>query len=149
MVTGLLHLHSSLRYIVLLTLLYAIVKGWQAGKDKVDGKERRPYLIAMIFAHIQLLLGLGLYFMGENGLTALNSLFDTGASLLSSLGFFGIIHFVLMVTAITVITKAHSLAKKNATHRRVVRLMLLALLIILVAIPWPFYGYGRGFFAGM
>ena len=108
MVTGLLHLHSSLRYIVLLALVYAIVKGWQAGERKVEGEERRPYLIAMIVAHIQLLLGLGLYFMGENGLTALNSLFDTGSGLLSSLGFFGIIHFVLMVIAITLITKAHS-----------------------------------------
>ena len=98
--------------IVLAALLYAIIKGWKAGEQAVEGKERRPYLIAMIVAHIQLLLGLGLYFMGENGLTALNSLFDTGASLFSSLGFFGIIHFVLMVTAITLITKAHSLAKK-------------------------------------
>tara|TARA_B100000963_G_scaffold355367_1_gene373484 strand:+ start:121 stop:525 length:405 start_codon:yes stop_codon:yes gene_type:complete len=133
---------------VLAALLYAIIKGFQAGEHKVDDKERCPYLIAMVVAHIQLLLGLGLYFMGENGLTALDSLFDAGASLLSSLGFFGIIHFVLMVTAITVITKAHSLAKKNATHRRVVHLMLLALLIILAAIPWPFYGYGRGFFPG-
>lgn len=149
METGLLHLHSSLRYIVLAALLYAIIKGWKAGEQAVEGKERRPYLIAMIVAHIQLLLGLGLYFMGENGLTALNSLFDTGASLFSSLGFFGIIHFVLMVTAVTLITKAHSLAKKNATHRRVVRLMLFALLIVLVAIPWPFYGYGSGFFPGM
>ena len=149
METGLLHLHSSLRYVVLAALLYAIIKGWKAGEQAVKGKERRPYLIAMIVAHIQLLLGLGLYFVGENGLTALNSLFDTGASLFSSLGFFGIIHFVLMVTAITLITKAHSLAKKNATHRRVVRLMLFALLIVLIAIPWPFYGYGHGFFPGM
>ena len=149
METGLLHLHSSLRYVVLAALLYAIIKGWKAGEQAVEGKERRPYLIAMIAAHIQLLLGLGLYFAGENGLTALNSLFDTGASLFSSLGFFGIIHFVLMVTAITLITKAHSLAKKNATHRRVVRLMLFALLIVLIAIPWPFYGYGHGFFPGM
>ena len=149
METGLLHLHSSLRYVVLAALLYAIIKGWKAGEQAVKGKERRPYLIAMIVAHIQLLLGLGLYFVGENGLTALNSLFDTGASLFSSLGFFGIIHFVLMVIAITLITKAHSLAKKNATHRRVVRLMLFALLIVLIAIPWPFYGYGHGFFPGM
>ena len=149
METGLLHLHSSLRYIVLAALLYAIIKGWKAGEQAVEGKERRPYLIAMIVAHIQLLLGLGLYFTGENGLTALNSLFDTGASLFSSLGFFGIIHFVLMVTAITLITKAHSLAKKNATHRSVVRLMLFALLIVLIAIPWPFYGYGRGWLAAM
>ena len=149
METGLLHLHSSLRYVVLAALLYAIIKGSKAGEQAVEGKERRPYLIAMIVAHIQLLLGLGLYFAGENGLTALNSLFDTGASLFSSLGFFGIIHFVLMVTAITLITKAHSLAKKNATHRRVVRLMLFALLIVLIAIPWPFYGYGHGFFPGM
>ena len=149
MVTGLLHLHSSLRYIVLAALVYAIIIGWQAGEQAVDGKERRPYRIAMIVAHIQLLLGLGLYFMGENGLAALSGFFDTGASLFSSLGFFGIIHFVLMVTAITVITKAHSMAKKNASHRRVVRLMLLALIVILVAIPWPFYGYGRGWLAAM
>ena len=103
----------------------------------------------MIVSHIQLLLGLGLYFIGENGLTALDILFDTEVSLLSSLGFFGIIHLMLMVTAITLITKAHSLAKKNKIHRRVVHLMFLALLIVLIAIPWPFYGYGRGFFPGM
>ena len=149
MVTGLLHLHSSLRYIVLLALVYAIVKGWKAGEKQVEGKERSPYLIAMITAHIQLLLGLGLYFMGENGLTALNSLLDTGAGLFSSLGFFGVVHFVLMVTAITFITRGHSLAKKNAPHRKVLSLMLLALIIIFVAIPWPFYGYGRGWLAAM
>ena len=47
-----------------------------------------PYLVAMIFAHIQLLLGLVLYFAGSNGLVAFNDYLALGGSILGPLGFF-------------------------------------------------------------
>ena len=149
MLTGLLHLHSSLRYVVLFALIYAIVSGFRGGQNAVQGKERRPYLVAMIFAHIQLLLGLVLYFVGSNGLVAFNDYLALGGSILGPLGFFGIFHALLMVCAITLITIGHSKAKKGAHHARIAIFMLIALILVLVAIPWPFHGLHRGLFPGM
>ena len=149
MLTGLIHLHSSLRYVVLFALIYAICKGFQGGQTAVKGKLRRPYLVAMIFAHIQLLLGLVLYFLGSNGLVAFDNYMTLGGSILGPLGFFGVFHALLMVCAISLITIGHSKAKREAHHSRIAVFMLIALFLIVIAIPWPFYGLHRGFFPGM
>jgi hypothetical protein len=56
--------------------------------------------------------------------------------------FFGIIHLSLMLTAIIVITIGSALAKRKTVDRDKFRTMLqwfsIALIIILIAIPWPF-----------
>ena len=60
-----LHLHSLLRWVVLILLVVAFVKsvsGLVQKKDYTKG-DGKIGLYLMIFAHIQLLIGLALYFM--------------------------------------------------------------------------------------
>lgn len=56
--------------------------------------------------------------------------------------FFGMIHSLLMLVAIIVITFGSALAKRKTTDREKFKTMLywfsIALIIILIAIPWPF-----------
>ena len=58
-----LHLHSGLRYVVLILILLAIVKsiiGWVSKKEYSKGDDKIG-LFLMITAHLQLLIGLFLY----------------------------------------------------------------------------------------
>lgn len=135
-------LHSTLRWLVLISLLIAI---YRAGKGyfrnavftKSDNAVR--HWTATI-AHIQLLAGMALYsqspvikYFWKNFSTAKET-FD--------LLFFGLIHSLLMFTAIIVITIGSAMAKRKATDRERFKTMLtwyaIALLIIFLAIPWPF-----------
>jgi hypothetical protein len=65
--------------------------------------------------------------------------------------FFWVEHPVLMILAIILITVARGKAK-NLNYKSVTWLLIIALLAILVAVPWPFrdiVGNGRTWFPGM
>ena len=69
--------------------------------------------------------------------------------------FFAIEHMIGMLIAIILIHIGYSYSKKNVSdtikHKRTVLLFGLALLIILISIPWPFriVGADRHWFPGM
>ena len=121
---ALLHAHSGLRYIVLLLLLIAIFQGFMgmSGKKVFTNGNRKIALFAMISCHIQLLLGLVLYFFGNVGLATI-----TNPELDSVMGnpaarFWGVEHITGMILAIALITIGHSKSKKanedKASKRR-------------------------------
>ena len=63
-------LHSYLAYIVLAVLIVAVVNaimGFSGNKLFTLEKDFRIGLFALIFAHLQLLVGLILYFISPNG----------------------------------------------------------------------------------
>ena len=61
METGLSHLHSLLRWVLLLLLIIAIVKSFS--KDTYTEGNRKLALFTLIMAHVQLILGVSLYFI--------------------------------------------------------------------------------------
>lgn len=138
----LIFLHSVFRWLVLISLLFAIYrayKGYSKGMpfSKTDNASR--HWTATI-AHIQLMIGMLLYiksplvqYFWKNMSTAVKSL---------DASFFALIHFVLMLAAIVVLTIGSAMAKRKQADREKFKTMLtwfsLALLIILIAIPWPF-----------
>jgi hypothetical protein len=71
------------------------------------------------------------------------------------LRFFAIEHTLGMLIAIIMVHIGYSYAKKNMSdlikHRRTILFYSLALLIMLISIPWPFraVGAGRSWFPGM
>ena len=87
----------------------------------------------MISAHTQLLVGLGLYFVSP---------YVQFRSTVPENRFFTMEHSTMMVVAIIFMTLARILSKKgktdNAKFKRLFIFSLLALLIIIMAIPWPF-----------
>jgi hypothetical protein len=91
-------------------------------------------------SHIQLVLGIVLYsqspivkYFWKNFNEAKES-FD--------ILFFGMIHMILMLLSITLITIGSAVSKRKLSDKEKFRTMLvyygIALIIILVAIPWPF-----------
>lgn len=141
MYTGFLHLHSFLRYIVVILLIYAIVKslmGWLYKKPftKLDGKVG---LFLMISCHVQLLIGLALY-----GISPLirSYLKDFAGSMHNEVERFWVMeHGVGMIIAIALVTIGRIVSKKktddNAKHRISFIYYFIAFLIIFFLIPWP------------
>lgn len=153
-----LHLHNLLRWVVLILLLISIVKaytGWQKKKTFTDG-DRRIWLFTLISAHTTFLVGLYLVIWGRLGW--LKVTLPEGESVMSNkyYRFFLVEHPLFMLVAIVLITLGYGMAKKpipdQNKFKRAFWLFLVALLMILVAIPWPFrevIGVGRGWIPGM
>ncbi len=155
MYTGLLHLHSVLRWVILILLLVAIYKSFADRNKAFTAGHRKTGLFLMICADIMLLLGLYQWVTGPWGLKSIQT---NGMSVVmknASFRFFAIEHLVGMLIAIILIHVGYSYAKKDVPdsvrHKRAVLFYGLALLIILIMIPWPFraVGAGRTWFPGM
>lgn len=146
MYTGLLHAHSGLRWIVLVLIVWALIKaisGW-TGKKEYQKSDRLSALLALIFTHIQLLIGLVLYFISPK------VSFESGVMESSVLRFYTVEHILMMIIAIGLITFGFSSAKRLQAsldkHKRIAITYGIGLLIMLASIPWPFRGLGTGWF---
>lgn len=143
-------LHSLLRWIILILLIAAIVKsyGGMVSRRPFSTADRKLGLFLMISAHSTLLLGLVLWLFGALGLETARDQ-GMGAVMKNAvLRYWVVEHFFGMLVAIVLITIGKGAAKKNipdgSKFRRSFWLFLLALVIILVTIPWPFRaGVGR------
>lgn len=150
MYTGLLHLHSALRYVLLIVLILAIIRafaGW-FGKKEFTGTDNRFSLITLIVTHTQFVIGLLLYFISPIVQRALS---DMGAAMKeTTLRFWAVEHIALMLVAVVMITIGRSSSKKAVDavkkHQRVALFFLIGLILILVSIPWPFSRVPRPWF---
>lgn len=132
----LLKFHSGLRYIVLLLIWLAIVQafvGWFGKRNYSEGN-RKLNLFAMISAHVQLLIGLILYFFSP--FVKLDDMATTMKD--AATRYWTVEHSVMMIFALVLITIGHARSKKAgegaAKHRLIAIFYTLALLVILVAI---------------
>ncbi len=142
MSTLLLFLHSLFRWLVLAFLLYSIARafiGYTQNKTSTATDNTIRHLTATV-AHIQLIIGMILYTQspivknfwqdGEMGLHQVD------------LTFYGIIHIILMITAIVLLTVGSAMAKRRSLDKEKFKTILIwftiALVLILIAIPWPF-----------
>ncbi len=154
---GLLHLHNFLRWFVLIFALWTIFKsaGGMNGGKAFGKSDKRPALLLMITCDIQLLLGLMLYFTGAWGLKNIQNMGGMGAIMKDKVSrFWGVEHITGMLIAIILVHIAYSSLKKDipdgAKFKKLFWYTLIALVIILATIPWPFReGIGRALFPGM
>jgi uncharacterized membrane protein len=145
METGLLHLHSILRWIILLLLLVCLVQALSK-----SGGLKKTSLWLLISAHLMLLIGLYQLIAGRFGI--MKGL-PEGVELMKDkfYRFFWVEHPLMMVIAIILITIARGKAKV-LNYKTTAWLLLIALIVILAAVPWPFreiVGDGRTWFPGM
>jgi hypothetical protein len=153
MYTGLVHLHSVLRWVVLLLLIVAIIRhlsGMTARKPFTNG-DRKTGLFLMIAAHTQFLIGLILWFIGDWGYKLLQQSGMSEVMKNPAQRFWVIEHNTGMLIAIILITIGRGVSRKNlpdlSKHRRTFWFFLIALLIILASVPWPGReGIGRPLF---
>jgi len=145
METGMLHLHSILRWIILLLLLVCLLQAILKSTAV-----RKTSLWLLISAHLMLIIGLYQLIAGRYGI--MKGL-PAGVELMKDkfYRFFWIEHPLLMILAIILITVARGKAK-NLNYKSVTWLLIIALLAIFAAVPWPFreiVGEGRTWFPGM
>ena len=145
MYNGLLHAHSGLRWIVLILLLAAIFNAFSKKKNGTwTARDKKVTLFAMIFTHIQLLIGLVLYFISPK------VTFGEGMMSDSILRFYAVEHLVTMLPAIVLITMGYSKSKRASSDAKkfslVATFYLIGLILILAGIPWPFRIPGAGWF---
>lgn len=147
----LLRSHSGLRWILLILVLGAIFRAvTNMSSGKFTALDDKLSLFSLITAHIQLLLGLGLYFISPFVKAAIAA--GMGEAMNDSvLRFWMIEHMFGMLIGITLITIGRISAKKAAEDkikfRKIALYFSVGLLIILATIPWPFREFlGRGWF---
>lgn len=142
----LLHLHSIGRWIVLILLIIAIFNSMVAGKRPFIRTDARTGLILTIFADLMLLVGLVLWFLGPKGYALIQQSGMAAIMRDPVQRFFVMEHNVGMLIAIILMHIGKAQGKKaisdRAKHRRTMIFYLLALLIILASIPWPFRALG-------
>ncbi|MGB5369867.1 MAG: hypothetical protein WBN18_05510 [Flavobacteriaceae bacterium] len=133
--------HSYLAYIVLAVLFLAVANafiGLMGNKVFNLQKDLRLSLFALIFAHIQLLVGLVLFFVSQNGLKAIQTLGMGGLNAPSRL--LAVEHPFINIIAIILITIGWSRHKKfmegSKKFRSIAIFYGLGLVLILSRIPW-------------
>ena len=141
MYTGFLHLHDTLRWLLLLSLITTLVKyliGWFGGQrwKKTDN------LMGIVFTSLmdlQLLSGLVLYLF----LSPITKLaFDDfgGAMKNADLRFYAVEHIAMMLIAVVLVHIGRAKSKKansDVAKFRIATIFYgLALVVILAAIPW-------------
>jgi uncharacterized membrane protein YozB (DUF420 family) len=139
MYTSLLHLHSTLRYVVLILILVSIFQALTAGNKPYTNTNKKINLFTLISAHLQLVIGLVLYFISPN--------VDFSKMSDPVFRYWNVEHITMMIIGIALITVGYAKAKRaveaKSKHKAIGIFYTLAVLIILVSIfsmkgrnPW-------------
>jgi hypothetical protein len=144
-----LHIHSVGRWIVLLLLIFAILNSLIAADRPYIRTDNRLGTLLTIFADIMLLIGFYLWYAGPRGYKTYQAIGNMSAVMKDSVArFFVVEHLAGMLIAIILIHIGKAQGKKKISdrskHRRTMIFYLVALLIILASVPWPFRMVGTG-----
>ena len=147
MYEGLKHAHSGIRWIFLALIIYAVINAfikWRSGAAYTES-DRKAGLFTFIFSHIQLLIGLVLYFISPKV-----GSFSSAVMKEPVARFFTVEHLTMMLLGIILISIGYSKAKRAVDSTQKFKttfiFFLVGLLVILSRIPWPFQQYGAGWF---
>lgn len=142
----LLGIHSWNRWIVLILAVALVVVAWQKWLSKASTTDTtsRLSVFFIISVDIQLLLGIFLLFVSPMIATFMD---DPGAAMgQTSVRFWAMEHTVMMLIA-TIIAhigrvKLKKAADPIAGNRSAAIMFTIALIVMLVSIPWPFLSWG-------
>jgi hypothetical protein len=145
--TVLLYLHSWSRWLVLvfgLIALYRAYVGWK-GRRRFVGADNGMGASFVGSMHLQVLLGLGLYFgLSPWGLKAMQT---AGAMKDPTKRFFGMEHVAVMLLAAVLAQVGRSLSKKatddTRKHKKAFIYFGIALVLVLLMIPWGIWNPER------
>ncbi len=135
MYNGLLHTHSLLRYFILVALIVVIVKAviGLANKQPYGKWDNKLGLYLFIFTHMQLLVGLVLYFISPFVKFGSDTMSDKATR------YWTVEHVFAMLIAVVLITLARTTSKRmtndEAKHKRMAIFNFVALAVI-IAMIW-------------
>lgn len=131
--------HSGWAYLALLLLVFAVINSFlgMSSKKEFTPKDRKIALLGLIATHIQLVVGLILYFVSPLGKASLGNMDDSAVRLTS------LEHPLINIIAIVLITVGWSKHKKAITSEAKFKTIAifygLGLLLILSRIPWKLW----------
>lgn len=131
--------HSGWAYIALLLLVIAVVNAaiGMFSKKEFTGRDRKIALFGLVGTHIQILVGLILYFVSPLGLASFGNMSDKALRLTS------LEHPLINIIAVILITVGWSKHKKLLTSESKFKTFAifygLGLLLILSRIPWKLW----------
>lgn len=132
METGLVHLHSLLRWLTVIFLVVAIIKslsGW-LGKKEYNKSDNLVAVLLLSFTHTQALVGLALYFI-RSWYTQMSNMG------VSAVRFWAVEHWLIMLIAIVLITIGRVKSKKaendELKHKKGAIFYIIAFVLILWA----------------
>lgn len=136
-----LELHSYLAFVVLAFLFLAVanaILGLLGNKMFTPQKDFRLSLFTLILCHLQLIIGLLLYFISPNGLNAVQELGMGGMN--SAARLLAVEHPFVNILAIALVTIGWSRHKKFMEGKKKFKSIALfyglGLLLVLSRIPW-------------
>lgn len=137
--------HSGLRWIFLLLFILALVYLYQSAFRGKDNKKAILFSrLTLIVGHIQLLIGLVLYFISPKVIFMASSMKETLTR------FYLVEHISLMFIAVILMTIAFSKNKNFVAYgskgKKLFYLYSISLMLIIISIPWPFRNLGAGWF---
>ena len=133
--------HSGWAYLALLLLVFAVINSFlgKSSKKEFTAKDRKIALFGLIATHIQLVVGLILYFVSDLGFKQLSGAAMKNAELRLTV----IEHPLINIIAIVLITIGWSKHKKAATSEAKFTSIFifygLGLVLILSRIPWKLW----------
>lgn len=131
--------HSGWAYLALLLLVFAVVNSFlgETSKKEFTAKDRKIALFGLIAIHIQLLVGLILYFVSPLGLASIGQMAESDVRLI------WLEHPLINILAIILITIGWSKHKKATTSEAKFNSIFIfygiGLLLILIRIPWKLW----------
>ena len=131
--------HSGWAYLALLLLVIAVVNSFigMSSKKEFTAKDRKIAMFGLIATHIQLVVGMILYFVSPLGSAVFGQMKDAALRLTS------LEHPLTNLIAITLITIGWSKHKKATTNeakfKSIAIFFGLGLLLILSRIPWSLW----------
>jgi len=131
--------HSGWAYLALLLLVFAIINSFigMSSKKEFTAKDKKIALFGLIGTHIQLVVGILLYFISPLGKAAFGNMSDAALRLTS------LEHPLINIVAIVLITIGWSKHKKamtsEAKFKSITLFYGLGLLLILSRIPWSMW----------
>lgn len=139
MYTILQKIHSVWAYIALLVLVIAVINAiiGMSSKKEFTPKDRKIALFGLIGIHVQLLVGVILYFVSPLGLSSFGQMSDKALRLTS------LEHPLINIIAIVLITIGWSKHKKLTTSESKFKTFSifygLGLVLVLSRIPWSLW----------
>ena len=136
-----LFLHSLLRWGILITVAISGLASLKSYLAKGPGVhwQRSMSLWAMVLCHVQLIMGIILYGMDMSSFKLMPP---------DHMRYWKFEHVGMMVIAIALVTIGRITSKKAKTeqgkHARIAVFYLIALVLMLSMIPWPFTAMGEG-----
>lgn len=136
------YVHSYLRWVVLIVALAVIAKsliGWLSNKpyEKLDNTLASSFLGTL---HLQLILGLLLYFIGDKGLSLITENGMGAVMKDADMRFWAVEHITTMIIAVVIATIGRSKSKRatepSRKHKQAAIFFIIATVLILSRVPW-------------